>query len=129
MLDSIQESFKLDQERANSVYSPEMIAMIKAARTVKIENKTRERQRELRGEVTKRSIRLKKKGPPAHILSRMTPEQRRLDKVAREVSWGGYSGRIKREMRMRQRAKSLGPQLKLKMKMNKMQDERNEHQS
>jgi hypothetical protein len=97
----IQESYDREHARSTSVFSPEMIAMVKAARRYKIENKTRERQREIRGEVTKRSVMLLKKGPPAHVLDKMTAEQKRLDKVAREVSWGGYSGIIKRQLRMK----------------------------
>ncbi|KAG8796581.1 hypothetical protein FRC17_007976, partial [Serendipita sp. 399] len=53
-LKSITQSFELDRQRAASKFTPEMITLIKNARKAKIANKTRERERELRGEVTNR---------------------------------------------------------------------------
>jgi hypothetical protein len=102
-LQSIQKSFALDQERATSLYSPEMIALVKAARTAKIVNKTRQRQRELRGEVTKRARKRLQKRPPPHRLEKMTEEEKLEDRVMREVSWGGYSGRIKAQAKEKHR--------------------------
>jgi len=80
-----------------------MIATIKRARTFKIENKTRERQRELRGEITNRLVKRMNQGPPAHILTKMSDEERHLDWVIREVSLGGYSGKIKAGEKARRR--------------------------
>jgi hypothetical protein len=80
-----------------------MMALVKAARTAKIANKTRERQRELRGEVTKRSIKRLRKRPPPHRLEKMTEEEKMEDKVMREVSWGGYSGSIKAQVKKKHR--------------------------
>ncbi|KAG8854363.1 hypothetical protein FRB91_003607 [Serendipita sp. 411] len=109
-LRSISESFELDRQRASSRFTPEMIGLIKNARKVKLANKTRERQRELRGEITNRALKRMRQGPPAHILTKMSEEEKRLDKVAREVSRGGYSGSIKRQRRKkdRRRTKELG---------------------
>lgn len=107
MLDTINASFHLDRERATSVYTPEMLASIKRARTFKIENKTRERQRELRGEITNRVLKRMRQGPPAHVLQRMSAEERQIDRVMREVSLGGDSGRIKVEERAKRRNKTL----------------------
>jgi len=101
-------SYQLDKERATSIYTPEMIATIQKARRFRIENKTRERKRELRGEITNRAIKKMKKGPPAFVLDMMNDEDRRIDKVMREVSRGGYSGRIKMEERARRRSVTLG---------------------
>lgn len=103
-LQEINKSYALDQERATTIYSPEMIARIKAARTAKIANKTRERQRELRGEVTKRSIKRLQQRPPPHILQKMTEEEKFGDRVMREVSLGGYSGRIKAQAKDKDRS-------------------------
>lgn len=35
------------------------------------------------------------KGPPAHVLARMTTAQKRVDQITREPSEGGYSGMVK----------------------------------
>jgi hypothetical protein len=73
--------------------------MIKQARREKIANKTRELERERRGEVIARTIKRRNKGPPAHVLSRMSDEERRLDKIARSsVSEVGYVGLVKRRL-------------------------------
>jgi hypothetical protein len=84
-------------------YSPEMLATIKRARREKILNKTRERERERRGEVLGRTIRRRNKGPPAHVLALMTREERHMDKVVRDVSEVGYVGQVKRRLGFRLR--------------------------
>ena len=88
----------LEEAREKSKFSPEMTEMIKEARREKIRNKTRERERERRGEVLKSTLKRMRQGPPAHILSLMTPEQKRLDKVVRRVSVVGYTGLMKKRM-------------------------------
>lgn len=107
-LASIRAGHARDSARARSAYTPEMLKTIKAARLFKIENKTREREREGRGEMTKRVIQRMRQGPPAHILAKMSKEEKRLDRIAREVSWGGYSGKVKRRMRENDRRASTG---------------------
>lgn len=107
VLDTINASFNLDRERASTIFTPEMIASIKRARSYKIENKTREHRRELRGEVTKRVVERIKQGPPAHVLHKMNDKERHIDKVMREVSRSGYSGRVKAEVREKRRRKTL----------------------
>ena len=94
-LRTLQHSFELDEARARSVFSPEMIDMVKQARRRKIENKTRERQRERRGEILSKTVKNMRKQPPPHIAIKMSAEQLRDDAVMREVSQGGYSGRVK----------------------------------
>jgi hypothetical protein len=84
-----------------------MIASIKRARAFKIENKTRERRRELRGEVTSALLKRMNQGPPAHVLTKMSDEERRVDRVVREVSVGGYSGKIKAEEQAKRRNRAL----------------------
>ena len=107
-LRSIYEAHGRDSARARSVYTPEMLETIKAAHRFKIENKTRERRREGRGEITNRVLQRMRQGPPAHILARMNKEEKRLDRIAREVSWGGYSGKMKRRMRENEQRASAG---------------------
>ena len=80
-------------------YPPEMLAAIKQARREKVHNKTKELQREARGEIINRTIFRARTGPPAHILSKMTPSQRHLDNVSRSnVSEVGYVGMAKRKL-------------------------------
>ncbi|THH28267.1 hypothetical protein EUX98_g5923 [Antrodiella citrinella] len=93
------ERIKLGFQRQSLPYPPEMLAQIKQARREKIANKTREYQREARGEILRRTIRRANKGPPAHVLAKMTPLQKHLDKVSRSsVSEVGYVGWAKRKL-------------------------------
>ncbi|KAJ7634695.1 hypothetical protein FB45DRAFT_909585 [Roridomyces roridus] len=77
---------------------PELMETARAAREEKIANKTRERMRERRGEILPSTLRRARKGPPAHILVRMTPVEKHVDKVVRGVGEVGYAGMIKRRM-------------------------------
>ena len=97
-LAEIQESYALELERVQKPFPQEMLDQIVRARTEKIANKTRERQRERRGEVLKRTIERKNQGPPAHVLAKMTREERRLDWISRGVSEVGYVGQVKRKL-------------------------------
>ena len=74
---------------------------MKEARREKIRNKTRERERERRGEVFKAVRERQAKGPPAHVLARMSPERRRLDKVVRSLSEVGYVAMVKKKLGFR----------------------------
>jgi hypothetical protein len=95
---ALQETFELDAQRQRTPYPNELLATIKNARREKIVNKTRERERERRGEVLPCTIRRRRKGPPAHVLRTMTPEQQRMDKIARSVSEVGYVGLVKKQL-------------------------------
>ncbi|KAF8334247.1 uncharacterized protein EI90DRAFT_2970660 [Cantharellus anzutake] len=88
---SLQASFELDTERASSKFSPELLERIKDARRNLINNKTRERERERRGEVLMATLRRMRQGPPPHVLTRMSEKDKREDKILREVGAGGYS--------------------------------------
>lgn len=68
------------------------------ARREKIRNKTRERERERRGELTKSAIKRRRKGPPAHILAKMTPKEREMDKISRSLSEVGYVAVVKKRL-------------------------------
>jgi len=94
----IRETFPRGQQRRDEPYPPEMLEAIIAARREKIANKTRERERERRGEILRRTILRQNKGPPAHVLAMMTPEQRKMDKIARSVSEVGYVAQVKRKL-------------------------------
>lgn len=99
LLYEIRETFRRDEARRNTPYPPELLAQIKRARTEKVANKTREYQREARGQVLRRTILRSRQGPPAHVLCKMTPKQRYYDKVARSsVSEVGFVGMVKRKL-------------------------------
>ncbi|KAJ7777105.1 hypothetical protein B0H16DRAFT_1360770 [Mycena metata] len=87
-----------DVARANTPISPALQATLLAARREKVANKTRERDRERRGVVLPGTLRRARKGPPAHILVHMSPQQRHLDRVVRKVGEVGYVGMVKRRM-------------------------------
>jgi hypothetical protein len=87
------------QARVKMPYPPEMLARIKEARRQKIANKTRELERERRGEVLRRTIRRRNKGPPAPVLTLMSEREKHLDKISRSsVSEVGYVGLVKRKL-------------------------------
>ncbi|EPQ50755.1 hypothetical protein GLOTRDRAFT_81826 [Gloeophyllum trabeum ATCC 11539] len=104
---SIRKSFELDSQRENAPYTPELLEVVTAARREKLANKTRERLRELRGEDTKHSFLRKRAGPPAHVLARMTPEERRLDFVSRSLSEVGYVAAVKKRLGFKLREPDL----------------------
>ncbi|KAI0667748.1 hypothetical protein C8Q78DRAFT_320913 [Trametes maxima] len=87
-----------DKKRLNTPYPPELLEQIKAARREKIANKTRERERERRGEMTRRLLRRMRQSPPAHRLVQMSPRRRRMDAIARGASEVGYVGKVKRAL-------------------------------
>ncbi|KAI0631917.1 hypothetical protein C8Q77DRAFT_1218511 [Trametes polyzona] len=97
-LKELGKSFEREKKRARTPYPPELLEQIKAARRAKVENKTRERERERRGEMTKRLLRQMRQTPPAHRLALMSPRERRLDAIARGASEVGYVGQVKREL-------------------------------
>lgn len=91
-------TYKLDEARQHLPYPPKMLEAIKQARWDRVQNKTRELERERHGEVLPRTIRRRNKGPPASVLAKMSVEERRLDKVARNVSEVGYVAAVKRRL-------------------------------
>lgn len=92
-------SYAREYKRATSSFPPAMLEQIRAARREKVENKTREVQRERAGQVINRTLRRARKGPPAHVLVRMSPLRRYYDKVARSsVSEVGYVGWVKKKL-------------------------------
>ncbi|OBZ68991.1 hypothetical protein A0H81_11151 [Grifola frondosa] len=106
----IRQTFERDAARATTPYSPEMLEMIKAARREKIANKTRERERERRGQVFRKTLKRQRQGPPAHVLAIMTERQKHMDKVSRGVSEVGYVGQVKRALGFKLRNPDAGRQ-------------------
>jgi transposase len=76
-----------------------MIEQIQAARREKIINKTREKERELRGEVLPRTLRRARKSVPSFMLHKLSSEQMKLDRIARssisEVGYVGYAKKMR----------------------------------
>ncbi|KAF8885246.1 hypothetical protein CPB84DRAFT_1788517 [Gymnopilus junonius] len=101
ILDTIQfikESQNREYARAAMPIPSELIKQVFEARREKIRNKTREKERERRGEVLRSTIKRQRKGPPAHVLAKMSPERREMDKVSRSLSEVGYVALVKRKL-------------------------------
>jgi len=98
--DTFQEVSRLQnlmKVRASTPVPSALIEQVKAARREKVLNKTRERTRERQGFIFPITLRRQRKGPPAHVLAAMTPEQIRQDRVVRgSISEVGYIGQVKR---------------------------------
>ncbi|KAJ8517480.1 hypothetical protein ONZ45_g5336 [Pleurotus djamor] len=93
------DSLENDVTRCQTPIPPSLISAITSARTYKIANKVREKQRESSGEILNITLRRRRKGPPPDVLSRMSPEQRKMDRIVRSsVSEVGYVGKIKKRM-------------------------------
>ncbi|KAF8886728.1 hypothetical protein BD779DRAFT_1441452 [Infundibulicybe gibba] len=108
------ETLKRDEERSQLAYPPKLLASIRAAQREKVVNKTRERERERRGEILTWTIQRQRRAPPSHILQRMSEAQRKMDKVVRSVSEVGYVAQVKRKLGFRLRdkeawKKEIGP--------------------
>ena len=98
---STQSSLAAGYERAAMRYPKEMLDLIREARREKVRNRTREHERVRRGFVSKAVLRRSRKGPPAHILVKMTDWERRADQISRGVSEVGYVGMIKAQLGMK----------------------------
>ncbi|KAL0580756.1 hypothetical protein V5O48_001221 [Marasmius crinis-equi] len=85
-------------ERFLAPYPPELVAQTKQARRDKVENKTKERERERRGEVLPRTLRRQRKGLPAHLLTKLTKDQINKELIVqRSPAEVGYVGQLKQE--------------------------------
>ncbi|KAJ8468891.1 hypothetical protein ONZ51_g9350 [Trametes cubensis] len=102
-LRAIGHGFHIERVRSSMPYPPEMLEQIRAARREKIANKTRERERERRGEMTNRLLKRMRQRPPAHRLSQMSPKARRMDIIAR----GGQRGRPENKETLDQLAEEI----------------------
>ena len=88
-----------DEARLHSPFPSALIRKVTRARRERTWNKQRERQREASGEIVKKTIERARQGPPAHVLAKMTPRQRHLDKVSRSsISEVGYIGWAKKQL-------------------------------
>jgi hypothetical protein len=98
-LAEIQEAFERDTARAARPTPPDLLTQLKAARREKVANKTREHERQRRGEVLSATRRQSRLGFPAHVLARWDPEVRKANLIARRsVGEVGYVGQVKRAL-------------------------------
>ncbi|KAJ6478837.1 hypothetical protein C8R47DRAFT_1219382 [Mycena vitilis] len=97
-----------DTARSQTPPAPALLAILRTARREKIANKSKERMRERRGEVLRCTVARARKGPPAHLLPRMTAAQRHADRVVRGVGEVGYVGLVKMRMGVRLRDGGAG---------------------
>lgn len=94
----MQKANKRDFERLYSDYPSSLLLRGVRARGQKIRNKTRQYARERAGEVFVSTLARMRQRPPAHVLAKMTPEERRTDKIVRSPSEVGYTAAVKRKM-------------------------------
>jgi len=93
----IQAAFERDAARAIRPTPLDLVRQLKAARREKVTNKTREREREARGEVLSATRYRSRLGFPAPVLARWAPEERKANLLARRsVGLVGYVGHVKR---------------------------------
>ena len=95
----IQAAFIRDTARAARPTPPELLSQLKAARREKVANKTRERERQMRGEVLSATLRQSRLGFPTHTLTLWDPETRKAKLIGRRsTSKVGYVGQVKRAL-------------------------------
>ena len=97
-LQIIKKANEKDYDRLHSDYPPSLLLWGVRARQQKIRYKTRQHASERAGEVFPSTLARMRQGPPAHVLAKMTREQRRSDKIMRSPSEGGYTAVVKMKM-------------------------------
>lgn len=95
----IRKANERDYDRLYSDYPPRLLLRGLEARRQKIQYKTRQYARERDGEVFPSTLARMRQGPPAHVLAKMTPEERRADRIMRSPSEAGYTAAVKIKMR------------------------------
>ncbi|KAL4076834.1 hypothetical protein V8B97DRAFT_2022103 [Scleroderma yunnanense] len=102
-----EDSLLRDIERLHAPYPRKLLFQAKQARQRKLANKTRQKEREARGLYCLSTLKRMRRGPPTHILAKMTPEQRRLYRIAQGPAEGGYTAAVKVSLGMKLRSPSL----------------------
>ncbi|KAJ4499267.1 hypothetical protein C8R41DRAFT_815044 [Lentinula lateritia] len=88
---------KATAERNLRPFSPELIEQVRAARRNKIANKTKERERERRGEILRVTRKRWRKGLTPHLLSTLSEKQKREELIVqRSIAEVGYVGLLKK---------------------------------
>lgn len=103
----IHESFTRDMARLTAPYPRELLLAARRVRQRIVANATRVKQHEPRGLYYPSTLARMRRGPPAHVLAKMTPEQRRLDRIVRGPAEGGYTGAVKHRLGMKLRNPDL----------------------
>lgn len=98
---SVMASVRREEDMAKMKISPELWAIVKEARREKIANKTREKEREGRGELTNHAMKRMRQGLPAHLISTRGQSGVERDKWIKDPSEGGYAGRMKKASGMK----------------------------
>lgn len=112
--ETLLKTYRLDEERLRSGFSVELLEQLKNARRDKVVNKTREKTRERKGEILRSTFLRRRQLPPAHILSNMTPSQKKLYKIARgSLSEVGYVGAVKKKLGWKLKDSWLGERLEV----------------
>ena len=110
--ETLLKTYRLDEERLRSGFPVELLEQLKNARRDKVTNKTREKTRERQGEILRSTCLRRRRLPPAHILSTMTPSQKTLYKITRgSLSEVGYVGAVKKRLGWKLKDPGLGERL------------------
>ncbi|KAH0831113.1 hypothetical protein J3R83DRAFT_13679 [Lanmaoa asiatica] len=94
----IQRANENDYDRLYSDYPPSLLLQGVRARRQKNWYKTRQYARERAGEVFPSTLARMRQGPPAHVLAKMTHEERKADKIVRGPGEVGYTAVVKMSM-------------------------------
>ncbi|KAF9242299.1 hypothetical protein BU15DRAFT_44029, partial [Melanogaster broomeanus] len=94
----IQAALNRDYGRLSSDYPPSLLQAGANARRLKIQRFTRQRARERCGEIFASTLKRMRQGPPAHILEKMGPERRKMDRIIRGPGEAGYTAAVKIKM-------------------------------
>ncbi|KAJ4485582.1 hypothetical protein J3R30DRAFT_3654997 [Lentinula aciculospora] len=95
--DDIYAKIKATAERNLRPFSPELLEKVRIARQNKIANKTKERERERRGEVLRITRKRWRKDLTPHLLSTMPDKQKKEELIVqRSIAEVGYVGLLKK---------------------------------
>ncbi|KAI0074123.1 hypothetical protein K474DRAFT_1602040 [Panus rudis PR-1116 ss-1] len=98
-IDRIQRTFQAAEIRRSQPFPQAMIDQVERAKYIRLRNHAIERIREIRGEVTNKTLKRRRQRPPTWVEEMMTPKQRKMDVVSRQsVSQVGYMGMVKQKL-------------------------------
>ncbi|KAG6333597.1 hypothetical protein ID866_5497 [Astraeus odoratus] len=106
-LKDTEDALMRDVKRLHAPYPRQLLLAAKRARQRRVANKTLQKEREARGLYFPSTLRRMKKGPPTHILEKMTPEQLKLYRISLGPAEGGYTAAVKLKQGMKLRKAGL----------------------
>lgn len=86
----IKQRFKLDHRRMQQPFRPAVLRAVLKARVRRNVRHFKHIERDRKGDYSSKSLKRRRQGPPAHVLSYMSEETRALEVAARGSSEVGY---------------------------------------